>query len=134
MTDAAPKGGLILVVDDEPAILDLLRTQLEFAEYRVVTAANGREGVAQLEAHAGELGLLVLDAKCPGTHDARDVLTAREKLRDDLPVLVVSGDLQEEAYEQLAWPRSGAAFACDFLHKPYHVTALEAKVAALLQA
>lgn len=132
MTDDVPGDGLILVVDDEPAILDLLRAQLEFADYRVVTAASGAEGVAQIRARASELRLLVLDAKCPTTHDALSVLEARRELQLDLPVLVVSGDHKDDVYEQLKWPRTGASFRCDFLEKPYRAETLEERVAALL--
>ena len=39
----------LLVVDDEPNILELLATSLRFAGFEVVTAANGRDALAKAE-------------------------------------------------------------------------------------
>ena len=38
----------ILIVDDEPSILDMLRFQLEFENYIVYTAANAKEALESL--------------------------------------------------------------------------------------
>ena len=53
----------LLVVDDEPNILELLATSLRFAGFEVVTAANGRD--ALLKAEAEEPDLAVLDVMLP---------------------------------------------------------------------
>ena len=44
-----PVGASILVVDDDPDILDVLADRLEALDYRVVTASTGRDGLARLE-------------------------------------------------------------------------------------
>lgn len=44
-TEQAATGAKILIVDDDPLLRDLMRAWLEGRNYRVVVAANGREGV-----------------------------------------------------------------------------------------
>lgn len=53
----------ILVVDDEERITDLLRSYLEQAAYRVLTAGNGRSGLEL--ARADKPDLIVLDLMMP---------------------------------------------------------------------
>ena len=50
----------LLVVDDEPNIRELLSTSLRFAGFEVVSAGNGREALAAVEAHAPDLAVLDL--------------------------------------------------------------------------
>ena len=134
MTEAVPTEGPILVVDDQEPILDLVQSQLQLAGYAVLTASDGAAGAAHLEAHGPSIRLVVLDPKCPDTGQARLVMKTLRRLRPRLPVLVLSGDFQEEAYAQIDAPRLDDEFAIDFLKKPYDVAELEAKVAALLSA
>ena len=47
----------VLVVDDESSIIELLQNLLEDEGYEVVTASNGREGLAQLARHPVDLVL-----------------------------------------------------------------------------
>ena len=61
----------LLVVDDEPNILELLATSLRFAGFEVVTAANGRDALAKAESENPDLA--VLDVT-PSGLAARDVI------------------------------------------------------------
>ncbi len=61
-TDRTPEARL-LVVDDEPNILELLATSLRFAGFEVATATNGREALA--EARRLRPDLVVLDVMMP---------------------------------------------------------------------
>jgi two-component system cell cycle sensor histidine kinase/response regulator CckA len=62
-----PRGRdqLILVVDDEPNIRSIARDVLVRRGYRVLTASNGREAVAIVEAQASELKLVITDIDMP---------------------------------------------------------------------
>ena len=53
----------ILVVDDDPKIVALVRTYLERERYRVVTAGDGRAALRAIEEHAPRL--VVLDLMLP---------------------------------------------------------------------
>ncbi|MDX6223911.1 MAG: two-component system, OmpR family, response regulator, partial [Frankiales bacterium] len=54
----------LLVVDDEPNILELLSASLRFAGFEVVTAASGHEAIKVAKAEQPDL--LVLDVMLPG--------------------------------------------------------------------
>jgi len=90
-TDAV-RPARILVVDDEPAILDLLIEVLEQAGHRVDTADNGQE--ARRKVQAGEYDLVLTDVRMPqmdGVELYRTVLAASPSLRDR--VIFMTGDL-----------------------------------------
>jgi Response regulator containing CheY-like receiver, AAA-type ATPase, and DNA-binding domains len=63
MKQSATPEATLLVVDDEPNILDLLATSLRFAGFDVVTASNGNEALRQAAAH--QVDLVVLDVMMP---------------------------------------------------------------------
>jgi DNA-binding response OmpR family regulator len=59
----ASKGDRILVVDDEPAVLELAQESLERSGFEVLTAPGGREGVEVFRANGGEVDAVVLDVE-----------------------------------------------------------------------
>jgi two-component system OmpR family response regulator len=76
MTAATPEARL-LVVDDEPNIVDLLATSLRFAGFEVATASNGSEALRVASSFKPDL--LVLDVMMPGL----DGFTVVRRLRQD---------------------------------------------------
>ena len=62
-TADAPPEARLLVVDDEPNILELLATSLRFAGFEVATATNGRDALT--EARGSRPDLVVLDVMMP---------------------------------------------------------------------
>ena len=94
----------ILVVDDDPAICDVLVTWLEQEDYTVRCAANGREALEQVAEH--KPSLILVDLMMP----VMDGYTFLSHLRQDsstqdIPVIVLSADryaderLQELHYD-----------------------------------
>ena len=83
----------ILVADDEPLIVDLVRRKLEARGYLVCEARNGREALAQVQAEKPDL--VVLDVMMPYM-DGLEVLQNLRKVEATrfLPIIVLS------AYEQ----------------------------------
>jgi signal transduction histidine kinase len=84
------RGQLILLVDDEQAILQLTRTTLENYGYRVITAANGQEAIVCVEERKREIELLITDTDMP----LLGGLTAVRKIRSivpGIPVIIASG-------------------------------------------
>src|SRR5947207_13474858 len=57
---------LILVVDDEPALLRLLEVWLRQEGFAVVTAASGAEALEAYRRHAAALAVVLLDVRMPG--------------------------------------------------------------------
>jgi DNA-binding response OmpR family regulator len=121
--DAAP---LVLVADDDPDILDLVRYRLERSGYAVATADNGADAVKL----ASELSpaLAVLDVMMPGLTG----FDVTRRLRDDpetarIPVILLTARAQEADVQE-----GFAAGADDYLRKPFSPRELSARVQAVL--
>ena len=114
----------ILVVDDEPRIVELARDYLEHAGFRVITANNGR---AALDATRRERpDLVVLDLGLPGL-DGLDV--TRELRRDgSIPIVMVTA--RDDELDKLLGLELGAD---DYLTKPFSPRELVARVKAVLR-
>ncbi len=100
----------ILVVDDEAAIRDTLRMVLEYEGYEVVTAADGRAGLEELD--AAPVAAVLLDIKMSGMDglETLDRIVARDTAP---PVLMISG--HGDIATAVECTRRGAV---DFLEKP----------------
>jgi CheY-like chemotaxis protein len=84
----------ILVVDDNPAIRNLIRNVLEAAGYRVQTAQNGLDALHQFSECHAKLGLLLTDISMPYINGIALAGTLRRSI-PDLPVLYISGGLDQ---------------------------------------
>jgi PAS domain S-box-containing protein len=112
------QGETILVVDDEAHITEFASRMLAKANYRVITASNGKEALELYEKHQEEVKLVILDLIMPemgGEECLRALLTINPGVR----VLVVSGDLKEGMADDLK-----VAGAKGVIKKPFDVTRL----------
>jgi len=80
----------ILVVDDDPDFVEIMRTVLEKADYQVVTASNSAEALKQIKAERPDL--MLLDVMMTTVTDGLDLSA---QLREDpvlqhIPIIVVS--------------------------------------------
>ncbi|MBI5464636.1 MAG: response regulator, partial [Ignavibacteriales bacterium] len=57
---------LVLVVDDDPVMIFLIRKYLEGEAYHLLEAGNGSDAQALIEQHANELSAILLDWSMPG--------------------------------------------------------------------
>jgi CheY-like chemotaxis protein len=78
----------ILIVDDDVAVQTTVRLLLERAGHSVVTAGDGRKGLAVFE--AGDFDLLFLDIFMPGM-DGFETMRLVHQLRPLVPIIVISG-------------------------------------------
>jgi len=85
----------ILVVDDDPGILDMHRRLVEQAGRRAVTARNGREALAHIEEQIPDLILLDLTMPEMDGFAVLDELRARESTRE-IPVIILTARLLSE--------------------------------------
>ena len=117
----------ILLVDDEPAQLELLRYNLEKAGFETILANNGRDAILMSEEH--EPDLVVLDWMMPETSgiDVCRELRARADMRF-LPIIMVSA--RGEEGDRALGLDSGAD---DYVSKPFSPRELVARVKALLR-
>ncbi|HEY5374712.1 MAG TPA: response regulator [Polyangiaceae bacterium] len=85
------KGETILLVEDEPAVLQLSTRVLTRFGYKVLAAADARQAIALCEQHREEIDLLLTDMRMPGGMNG---LALAEKLRarkPSLKVIIMSG-------------------------------------------
>ncbi len=83
-------GELIIVVEDEEAARELMKTTLENFGYRVLTAQNGVQAISRFEQQRDEIKVLVTDTDMPFM-DGTQVIQAIKTMKPDLPVIVASG-------------------------------------------
>ncbi len=114
----------ILVVDDEPVVVQSVRSYLEAAHFEVFTAYDGKEAVAQFEAHAPDL--IILDWMLPeldGLSVARHV-----RQNSNVPIIMLTARIDEE--DRITGLEMGAD---DYVVKPFSARELEARVHAVLR-
>lgn len=115
----------VLVVDDDPKLLNMLRRTLQYEGFHVLTAEDGNAAVAQVQAHRPDV--VVLDWMMPGL-DGIGVLKHLRALNDKTLILMLTArDTVENRVEGL---ETGAD---DYLVKPFAPTELLARVHALLR-
>ena len=126
---AMESAGMVLVVDDEPAIRSVAHRVLTTAGYQVVTAANGDEAVRLLRDPELKVDMVLTDIVMPGMSGAAFAAQARA-MRPGLPMLFMSGYEQQDVV--------GAASGIDsfeqIISKPFSRPALLAKVTQMLAA
>ena len=81
----------ILVVDDEPAIRNILQTCLQRDGFRVWTASNGEEALDHCCEHGEEIGVILLDVRMPRL-DGPETLDGIREFNPELPVCFMTGD------------------------------------------
>ena len=108
----------ILIIDDDPAMVEVLRHRLTRQQFQVIDAASGNEGLAL--ARERRPSLVVLDLRLPDI----DGLGVCERMADDpltnqIPVIILSGMERPDIIR-----RSRAAGCQYFVRKPYDPNAL----------
>lgn len=114
----------VLVVDDEAKIVDLIKTYLESASYKVFTAKNGQEALALLGAH--DVSIALLDLMLPDMSGEEICRQIRKK--SDIPVIMITARADEESI--INGLNIGAD---DYITKPFSPRQLVARVAAALR-
>jgi DNA-binding response OmpR family regulator len=114
----------ILVVDDEPKIVQLARDYLEHAGFAVLTAADGKAAVTVAQSRRPDL--VVLDLGLPGL----DGLDVTRELRRDSTIPIVMLTARDDELDKLLGLELGAD---DYLTKPFSPRELVARVRAVLR-
>jgi PAS domain S-box-containing protein len=126
-TESLPTGTeTILVVDDEPALVELARESLEALGYRVFTATDGRQALQRL-AETPAVDLLFSDIVMPGGINGYELAEQATTREPALKVLLTSG------YTSKAMAQNGQArFNSYLLSKPYNQHELANQIRAVL--
>jgi len=119
--------GLVLLVEDDPALQVMMRYNLDKLGYRVETASDGEGALALLERARPDV--VVLDWMLPGVSglDVCRAIRANPALRD-VPVIMLTARSDEQ--DTIRGLDTGAD---DYLVKPCSIEALDARLRALLR-
>ena len=124
----------ILVVDDDPDILDAVTMILQSQDYQVVTAQNGIEALANLKAEKPDLMILdLLMPKMDGFAVCKELQDPRWSKYRDIPILILTSvreDASRRRYELETGLRLDVA---DYVEKPMAPDILLERVGKLIK-
>jgi DNA-binding response OmpR family regulator len=128
MAEPAPTrtAGAILVIEDEPGIVDFLQRGLMSYGYEVSAAVDGTEGTEK--ALTQHVDLVVLDMMLPG-RSGMQVLAAIKDAKPTLPVIALTA--RTDIDDRIAGLDAGLV---DYLTKPFSLRELAARIRAQLRA
>jgi len=129
--EPAPSGApsvpaRVLLIEDEPGIVDFVRRGMEAEGFSVEAALDGTEG--ERLALSGSFDAIVLDLMLPG-RAGLDILASVRRTKPTIPVIVLTA--RGEIEDRVAGLDAGAV---DYLVKPFSLAELVARVRAQLRA
>ncbi len=118
----------ILVVDDEPHIVEVVQDYLKQAGYRVLTARDGRTALTLARHERPDL--IVLDLMLPGGMDGLDVCRTlrQDAVLGSVPIIMLTARIEET--DRLIGLELGAD---DYITKPFSPREVVARVRAVLR-
>ena len=127
-------AGKILVVDDDPDILDAVAMILESQGYRVVTARDGIEGLATLKAEQPDLMILdLMMPKMDGFAVCKELQDPRWSKHKDIPILILTS-VREDASRRRYELETGLELDVDdYVEKPMSPDVLLKRVSTLIE-
>lgn len=116
----------VLVVDDEADIVSTVKYRLEFNEFEVVTATNGKDGLEKAASEKPDIILLDISMPVMNGHEMLERLKNSPDIKD-IPVIVVSAFSDAKDIAKAA--ELGIA---DYVTKPFDYTDLMGKISNAL--
>lgn len=117
--------GRILVIEDEPTIIEFLRVGLTYERWAVTVAEQGDEGLAL--AREQDFDLIILDVMLPEM-DGFEIVRRLRQAGRDTPVIMLTA--RKEIADRVAGLKLGAD---DYLTKPFSFDELLARIQAVLR-
>lgn len=114
----------LLIVEDEPTLLDLLKYNLQGQGYEVFTASDGVQALST--ARAEKPDLVILDVMLPGLDGFEICRILRQEM--SVPILMLTA--KDEEVDKIVGLEVGAD---DYLTKPFSMRELQARVKAHLR-
>ncbi|WP_407887004.1 response regulator transcription factor [Levilactobacillus sp. N40-8-2] len=119
-------AGTVLIVEDDEALLASLTTELQFEDYTILNATDGKQALQIYETNRGQLDLIILDWMLPEL-DGLGVLR-RIRKHDDLPVIMMTA--RDYVGDKVAGLDTGAD---DYITKPFEIEELLARIRVILR-
>ncbi len=122
-----PGEGTVLVIEDEPDVMEITRETLKRLGYRVIEAATGKEAVQKALSFNGPIDVALLDIKLPDM-SGDQVYPLVMAARPDLKVIVFSGYALDGPVQVIL-----DAGAEGFVQKPFSIRGLSEKLKEVLK-
>ncbi|WP_414568827.1 GAF domain-containing protein [Nostoc sp. CCY 9925] len=106
-------GELILIVDDEAAILEISKTLLEDHNYKTLTAINGIEAISLYAQHKNKISMVLMDMMMPSM-DGLTAINIMQQMNPQVKIMGISGMVTDNQMVEAA--NAGVNI---FLRKPY---------------
>jgi len=113
------QAGTVLVVDDDPMVIDIAETMLAKLGFTVLCAGDGIEALELVQKYRQEILLVLCDVSMPRM-DGWETLSALREIAPAMPVILVSGYSEEQVMDGAHSERPQA-----FLGKPYDFATLK---------
>ena len=111
--EKAQQEKLILIVDDNEALVRVLSTQLRLRGYKAIAALDGEQAV--MIAHRKKPGLILLDIAMPGLHGFAVIDKLRQSEHtENIPIVIVSGSNEPDSVK-----KAELMGIRDYIVKPY---------------
>ncbi|MFL5130871.1 MAG: PAS domain S-box protein [Microvirga sp.] len=121
---ARDSAGTVLIVEDEPAVLEVASDIFDSLGYDVVTATDANEAIKVLDGNLS-IDVLFSDVIMPNGMNGVELSRKAREMRPDLKILLASG------YPMSALPSEGLGAGVSFISKPYRWTELAEKLRGL---
>ncbi|MCD4664092.1 MAG: response regulator [Bacteroidales bacterium] len=116
---------IILIIEDDISILRVLKENLTFEGYDVLTSSDGQDGLQM--AIENQIDLLFLDIMLPGIN-GYDIRRRLKKEKPDLPIIMITAQRHEiDKVSELDFGTD------DYITKPFSIPELLARVRAVLR-
>lgn len=117
----------VLIVDDDPTLLDMVQTFLTDEGYKTFTCKNGTEALERIA--SGGLDLVILDLKLPDVDGYEICKKVRQDPdTEDLPIIMLTGYTTVE--DKIRGIEGGAD---DYITKPFNLSELKARIEMVLR-
>ncbi|TFF93138.1 MAG: response regulator [Promethearchaeota archaeon] len=123
-----PDKETILVVDDEPDILNLTKKFLELGDFNTITCSNGKEAMKIIKDRSNDIVLILLDIMMPGMsgYQVLETIKTDDDLKDIVVVLFTVKSFNEDIQKG---KRLGADY---YITKPFSGKELLKKIKEIL--
>jgi two-component system cell cycle sensor histidine kinase/response regulator CckA len=121
----APTTATVLIVEDEPAVRNLVASTLKAEPYQLLLAQSAEEALEIAAGHGGQIDLLLTDAIMPGKSGI-ELANALVRSRPGLPVIIMSG------YTDETLNVTGLEHEVVLLHKPFTPRELRQRIRDVL--
>jgi len=113
ISEGGKESGTVLLIEDDPQLLQASARMLELMGFTVLKAGDGVEGLDIFKERRGEIRFVICDLTMPRM-GGWEALAAMRKLRPDIPVILASGYDESTVMkgDHAEWPQA-------FLGKPY---------------